>query len=48
MCLQHDVVQRFATTAGLVVLGSGAVLCVVASRLMLWIGRLPTEKRILA
>lgn len=48
MCLQQDVVQRFATTAGFVVLASGAVLCVVAYRLMLWIGRLPTEKRILA
>jgi tight adherence protein B len=48
MCLQNDVVQRFATTAGLVVLVTGAVLCVVAYRLMLWIGRLPTEKRILA
>jgi tight adherence protein B len=48
MCLQQDVVQRFATTAGLVVLASGAVLCAVAYRLMLWIGRLPTEKRILA
>lgn len=48
MCLQQDVVQRFATTTGLVVLASGAVLCVVAYRLMLWIGRLPTEKRILA
>jgi tight adherence protein B len=48
MCLQQDVVQRFATGAGLAVLASGAVLCVVAYRLMLWIGRLPTEKRILA
>jgi tight adherence protein B len=48
MCLQQDVVQRFATTAGLVVLASGALLCVVAYRLMLWIGRLPAEKRILA
>ena len=48
MCLQQDVVERFATTAGLIVLASGAILCVVAYRLMLWIGRLPTEKRILA
>jgi tight adherence protein B len=48
MCLQQDVVQRFATPVGLIVLGGGAVLCVVAYRLMLWIGRLPTEKRILA
>jgi tight adherence protein B len=48
MCLQRDVVARFATPAGLVVLGSGALLCFVAYRLMTWIGRLPTEKRILA
>lgn len=48
MCLQQDVVQRFASPAGLLVLVTGAVLCVVAYRLMLWIGRLPTEKRILA
>lgn len=48
MCLQGDVVQRFATGAGLIVLVIGAVLCVVAYRLMMWIGRLPTERRILA
>lgn len=48
MCLQGEVVSRFATGAGLVVLVSGAVLCVVAYRLMMWIGRLPTERRILA
>lgn len=48
MSLQGDVVHRFATTTGLVVLGIGAVLCVTAYRLMMWIGRLPTERRILA
>lgn len=48
MCLQGDVVQRFATGAGLVVLVTGAGLCVIAYRLMMWIGRLPTERRILA
>jgi tight adherence protein B len=48
MCLQGDVVERFATGAGLVVLLTGAGLCVVAYRLMMWIGRLPTERRILA
>jgi tight adherence protein B len=48
MCFQGDVIERFATTTGLVVLGSGAAVCVVAYRLMLWIGRLPSEKRILA
>lgn len=48
MCLQGDVVQRFSTGAGLVVLGVGAALCLVAYRLMMWIGRLPAERRILA
>lgn len=48
MCLQGDVVERFATGTGLVVLLVGALLCVVAYRLMMWIGRLPTERRILA
>ena len=48
MSLQGDVIHRFATTTGLIVLGVGAVLCVTAYRLMMWIGRLPTERRILA
>lgn len=48
MCLQGDVVERFATGAGLVVLLTGGGLCLVAYRLMMWIGRLPTERRILA
>lgn len=48
MCLQSDVIDRFATGAGLVVLLVGAALCVLAYRLMMWIGRLPTERRILA
>lgn len=48
MCFQGEVVQRFATTAGLIVLTGGAAACFVAYRLMMWIGRLPTERRILA
>lgn len=48
MCFQSDVVRRYATTPGLIVLGGGAVACVVAYRLMIAIGRLPAEKRILA
>ena len=48
MCLQGDVVDRFATGAGLVVLLVGAATCVVAYRLMMLIGRLPSERRILA
>jgi tight adherence protein B len=48
MSLQRDVIGRFATADGALVLGGGAVLCVVAYRLMLRIGRLPIEPRILA
>ncbi len=48
MCLQGDVVQRFATAAGAVVLVTGGGLCALAYRLMMWIGRLPAERRILA
>jgi tight adherence protein B len=48
MCLQGDVVDSFASGAGLVVLLTGAALCLVAYRLMMWLGRLPAERRILA
>ncbi len=48
MSLQRDVVGRFASADGAFVLGGGAVLCVVAYRLMLRIGRLPVEPRIMA
>jgi tight adherence protein B len=48
MCVQGAVVQRFATGLGLAVLLTGAALCAVAYRLMMWIGRLPTDRRILA
>ncbi len=48
MSFQGEVIERFATTTGLVVLGAGAALCAIAYRLMMWIGRLPTERRILA
>jgi tight adherence protein B len=48
LSLQPDVVARYATATGAVVLTVGAVVCVVAFRLMLWIGRLPQERRVLA
>lgn len=48
MSLQRDVIGRFASVDGAVVLGGGAVLCVVAYRMMLRIGRLPVERRVLA
>nr|WP_194956636.1 type II secretion system F family protein [Aeromicrobium phoceense] len=48
MSLQRDVIARFATPSGVVLLVAGAPTCLVAYRLMLRLGRLPTEQRILA
>jgi tight adherence protein B len=48
MCFQPDVIQRYSTGAGVVVLVGGAVLCAVAYRSMVRIGRLPIERRILS
>ena len=48
MSAQTEVIQRYASTTGTLVLGVGAVLCVVAYRLMMRIGRLPDERRILS
>ncbi len=47
MSFQSEVISRYASAGGVVVLVSGAAACVVAYRLMMWIGRLPTERRIL-
>lgn len=43
-----DVIDRFATTTGVMILVGGAASCVLAYRLMMVIGRLPDERRILA
>jgi tight adherence protein B len=48
MSAQTEVIQRYASPAGTLVLGVGAVLCVVAYRLMMRIGRLPDQRRILS
>ena len=48
LSFQHDVISRYASGAGVVVLAVGAALCLVAYRLMLRIGRLPVERRILS
>ena len=48
MSFQRDVVARYSSPTGGVVLVVGAISCVVAYRLMLWIGRLPTERRVLS
>jgi len=48
LCFQPEVIHRYATPAGTVVLAGGAVACLVAYRLMLRVGRLPTERRVLS
>ncbi len=48
LSFQPDVVGRYASPAGVVVLLGGGAACVLAYRLMLRVGRLPTERRVLA
>ncbi len=48
MSFQSEVIHRYASPGGVVVLVVGAGACVVAYRLMMRIGRLPTERRILS
>jgi tight adherence protein B len=48
MSFQRDVVTRYASPAGAAVLMFGALACLVAYRLMLRIGRLPTERRVMS
>ena len=48
LCFQPEVIHRYSTGAGVVVLLGGPSLCAVAYRLMVRIGRLPTERRILS
>jgi tight adherence protein B len=47
MSFQSEVIRRYASPAGALVLAVGAGLCLVAYRLMMRIGRLPVEGRIL-
>jgi tight adherence protein B len=47
MSFQTEVIHRYASAAGVLVLALGAGLCLVAYRLMMRIGRLPVERRIL-
>jgi tight adherence protein B len=48
MTVQSEVIRRYASPGGVVVLVVGAAACVVAYRLMMRIGRLPLERRILS
>ena len=48
LSFQREVISRYASPAGVVVLVLGGASCLVAYRLMVRIGRLPQERRILA
>lgn len=48
MSFDPEMIRRFASAGGTLVLAIGAAGCVVAYRIMMRIGRLPTERRILA
>ena len=48
MTFQSEVIRRYSSPAGVVVLAVGAATCLVAYRLMMRIGRLPTERRIMS
>ena len=48
LCFQPEVISRYSSPGGVVVLVGGALCCLVAYRVMVRIGRLPTDRRILA
>jgi tight adherence protein B len=48
MSFQSEVIHRYASPGGVLVLAAGAGLCLMAYRLMMRIGRLPVERRILS
>jgi tight adherence protein B len=48
LSFQRDVIARYASAAGVVVLAIGGVACAVAYRAMVRIGRLPQERRLLS
>jgi tight adherence protein B len=47
LSFQRDVISRYASAAGVLVLAVGGACCLVAYRAMVRIGRLPQERRIL-
>jgi tight adherence protein B len=48
LCFQPEVIARYSSPAGAAVIFAGAGCCLVAYRLMIRIGRLPIERRLLA
>lgn len=47
LSFQREVITRYNSPTGAVILAGGALLCLLAYRLMLHIGRLPTPQRVL-
>jgi tight adherence protein B len=47
LSLRTTAIKEYDSRAGLVVLALGAATCVVAYRLMIRLGRLPEEERVL-
>jgi len=47
LATQATTLEAYDTSAGVAVLVSGGVTCLIAYRLMLYVGRLPTERRVL-
>ncbi len=45
--LKSDSLAAYSSPAGWVILAVGAGLCVLAYRVMVWVGRLPDEERVL-
>ncbi len=48
LSFQREVISRYASGAGVVVLALGGACCLLAYRLMVRVGRLPEERRILS
>jgi tight adherence protein B len=48
LSFQREVITRYASPTGVLVLALGAAACVGAYRVMLQIGRLPTERRVMS
>jgi tight adherence protein B len=48
LSFQQEVIRRYSSPEGVAVLVTGAVICLVAYRLMVRIGRLPQERRVLS
>ncbi len=47
LALKGDSLSAYSAAAGWVILAIGAGLCLLAYRVMIWIGRLPDEERVL-